>query len=287
MANEIVKNRVEIIGTLKEYNLEIKNSKTNGSEFISGDIKVDAILDDKLNEFTIQFFAKKLTQNGAESKLFESYDKMRDLVGKKVRVSGELREERYFNKTTNQMASAQRISGKFVSAEKGVTPDKARFEFGGFVRKGLVAKTNKDNEIYTYDLEVAQSNYNGTNMNVFHFNVDPAKPEIIKAITSMYPVNATVSFEGDIRSIVQIATVEEKAAFGDARVKTYTNLVRSYNITSGDNPIVGEGMYDMTAIMTLTQAYAARDIQITAENATAAAAAAPARPVTSRQTSLI
>ena len=66
MANEIVKNRVEIIGTLKEYNLEIKNSKTNGSEFISGDIKVDAMLDDKLNEFTIQFFAKKLTQNGAE-----------------------------------------------------------------------------------------------------------------------------------------------------------------------------------------------------------------------------
>ena len=62
MANEIVKNRVEIIGTLKEYNLEIKNSKTNGSEFISGDIKVDAMLDDKLNEFTIQFFAKKLTQ---------------------------------------------------------------------------------------------------------------------------------------------------------------------------------------------------------------------------------
>ena len=43
----------------------------------------------------------------------------------------------------------------------------------------------------------------------------------------------------------------------------------------------------MTAIMTLTQAYAARDIQITAENATAAAAAAPARPVTSRQTSSI
>lgn len=284
--NFVVTNNIEIVGILKDYKLEIKNNKTTGAEYISGDMTVISNIDGEDNTFDIGFYSRKLTQAGEVSKLFESYAEASKLLNQKVRVTGSIREDRYFNKTTGQMTSSQKLSGRFISAEKDATPDRATFDMGGFVRKGLVAKTNKDNEIYAYELEIGQSNYDGSMMNTYRLHVDPSKREIVNAIQKSYNVNNTITLGGELRFVTKTVTQTEESAFGEPKVKVYTNTIRNFFITHGDMPITGEGMYDAATILKLTQAYTSRDVEQTAAGATSAPAVAN-RPVTSRQSSLI
>lgn len=286
MENCITTNTIEIIGTLAESKLEVKQNKNNGSDFICGDIVIQAELDGAINTFEIGFYAKKVTNSGEISKLYTAYEGIDALVGKKVRVSGSLREERYFDKTTGQMRSLQKLNGKFINGEQDAAIDKAEFDFGGFVRKGLTAKVNKANEVYAYELEVGQANWDNTIMNCYKFQVDPSRVEIINAIKKLYSVNSTVSFGGNLRFIVTSNEVKTESAFGESKVRVYTNTIRNYYITRGDEPIIGEGMYAADDIAQLVKAYAEKDVEKTSE---AGASAAPVgrAPISSRQTSLI
>ena len=68
------KNECEIIGVLKENNLEIKPllDKTTGAPYnaIRGDIVVKV---NEHDEHKVKVFRKELTKAGAESKLFKEY----------------------------------------------------------------------------------------------------------------------------------------------------------------------------------------------------------------------
>lgn len=278
------KNTIEIIGKLAKTDLNVRTSK-DGQDYISGTITVEADLDGSVNSFEISLYAKKVTQKGEISKLFSNYESLRNYIGSKVRVSGSLREERFFNKTTSQLTSSQKLEGRFISVENATTPDSATFEVSGFIRKPLTAKTNKKGEVYLYEIELGQANYDESQLNCFKFHVDPTALDILNGVQRIYTVNATVSFGGNIRYITSTTEVTQETGFGQPRTRVFTNTNKNYFITYGDNPITDESAYDGNTIIKLTQAYASRDVQLTAE--AGSTNVGTTAPITSRQSSLI
>lgn len=287
-------NSIKIVGRLQSQDLQPKIKKDGGSGYISGSAVVISHLDGRDCEFEIQFYTNQLTKDGKQSKLYTSYSKLGELVGKKVEITGELRENRFFSKNGNQMASAQVISGRFVRGVAESTEDEASFEFGGFVVDALKEKTNKDGEIYRYDLVLGQANYNGDMMGRYTFHVSPVDVEIVRGVQK-YQIGETVFVHGNLRFYVEkvTSTINNEGGFGEAVTRTYTNRQSNYFVTGGSAPIkdAEKGMYGSDIIRNLVSAYKARDVEI-ADKAKEGASGEndggeKEVKVTSRQTSLI
>lgn len=292
MANEnklFRTNDFKVVGTLVSAEVTAGNRSSDGAAYISVDATVTSVIDGKTNEYQIGFYANQLTQEGKTSKLYETYSKLPELINKKVEISGEIRENRFWSKNAGQLVSTQLLSGKWVKGVAVTTVDEGTFSLGGFVAKSIIEKRNKEDEIYRYDVTIAQSNYNGDNMNVFTIHVDPNDREIVAGVEG-YQLGDTVKLIGKLAFYVETVTVEDKnSGFGAPMTRTFTNKQRNFYITSGSNPLSDESAYDQDAISKLSNAYKAKDIEL-ANNAKLEAPAAPvtnAAPVSKRQTSLI
>lgn len=287
-------NSIKIVGRLQSQDLQPKNKKSDGSGYISGSAIVISHLDGRDCEFEIQFYTNQKTKDGKQSQLYTSYSKLGELVGKKVEITGELRENRFYSKNSNQMASAQILSGRFVRGVAESTEDEASFEIGGFVVDSLKEKANKDNEVYRYDLVLGQSNYNGDMMSRFTLHISPADVEIVRGVQK-YQIGETVFVHGNLRFYVEKKQVEvnSEGGFGEAVIRTYTNRQSNYFVTGGSAPIkdAEKGMYGSEIIRNLVSAYKARDVEIASSAKEGASddngAEEEAPKVTSRQTSLI
>ena len=296
MANEnklLKTNSVKIIGTLTNADVKTGNRKEDGQGYISATATVVARIDNVENEYKVTFYANQMTKDGKVSKLYESYENMPELVGHKVEIDGEIRENRYFSTNTNLMVSTQQLSGKFIKGVVASTVDTATFLVGGFLAKTLVEKRNKDGEVYRYDLAIGQSNYSGTGMNVITLHVNPNDRDIISGIENTYQLGDTVQFKGNLVFTVTTVTVEDKnTAFGAPISKTYTNRQSNFYITSGSNPVTNETAYSREVITALNNAYKANDTVLQSRATSGAEpkanATLDAAPVaTKRQTSLI
>ena len=285
-------NSFKVVGRLVSQDLKAGNRKDNGAGFISGKAVVVSNLGGKDCEFEISFFANQSTQNGKDNQLYISYSKLGELVGKKVEITGDIRESRFFSTRTNEMVSSQQLSGRFVRGMAETTADEGSFEVGGFVVESLKERRNKDNEIYRYDLALGQANYSGNGMIRLVFHVNPSDVEIVKGV-SAYEVGQTVSIYGDLRFYVEKVTAEKsnEGGFGAPIVRTYVNKQHNFFITGGTAAIVAadKGMYPSDVIRNLVGAYKARDVELAA-NAKASGDSAPAEEepkVSFKQTSLI
>lgn len=283
-------NTFRVIGTLTNADIKTGTRKDNGQEYVSVNMTVNSVINGKTNEYEISLFASRLTSEGKESQLFINYTKLNELVNKKVDVSGEIRENRYWSTNLGQMVSTQQLSGRFVRGVADSTTDAATYTLGGFIVKTPVEKTNKAGEVYRYDVTVGQSNYSGTGMSMFTLHIDPNDRNIISGVEG-YEVGDTVKLNGDLLFTVEQVTVEDNnSAFGQGVARTFTNRQRNFFIKGGSNPIDDETAYTRENIKTLIDAYKANDIRLS-EGAKSDAADAPVvseQPVvTRRQTSLI
>lgn len=287
-------NTFKVVGRLVSQDLKQGNRKDNGAGYISGKATVIANLGGRDNEFEISFFANQLTQDGKESQLFSNYSKLGELVGKKVEITGDIRESRFWSRNANQMVSSQQLNGKFVHGVAESVADEGSFEIGGFVVEELKEKTAKDGSVYRYDLALGQSNYSGTSMSRFVLHVNPADAEIIRGVRN-YQVGQTVRVNGDLRFYVEQIQSERKneGGFGQPVVRVFTNKQHNFYITGGTAAIVdvNDGMYPSDIIRTLVAAYKAHDVELAnkaKESAPRAAEPAQEEPkVSFRQTSLI
>lgn len=265
MADLLKQNTFKVVGRLVSQDLKILNKKSDGTGFISGNIIVEANLDGAKNEFEISFYANEKTQDGKVSALYTQYSKLGELVGKKIEVSGDIRESRFWSSNANQMVSAQKLSGRFVHGVAETTNDEGTWEIGGFVVEGLKERTNKDGDIYRYDLTLGQANYRGDSMSRFVLHINPADAEIVAGV-GRYSVGQTVQVNGDLRFIVTEVRSERKneGGFGEPVVKVFTNRQRNFFITGGSAPItsVENGMYSSDIIRNLVAAYKAADVQL-------------------------
>lgn len=292
MENKLFRtNTFKVVGRLLNTDVRTGTLKSNGQEYISVDVTVQSTIGGKNNEFEISLFANKLTKDGKPSQLYTSYSKLPELVNKKVEISGEIRENRYFSSNLNQIISTQQLNGRWVRGVAEVNADEATYELGGFIVKSLVERQNKAGEVYRYDLTIAQSNYAGNGLSMYTLHVDPSRRDILAGVEG-YNVGDTVRLNGNLNFTVEtvVAASNNDGGFGEPVTRTYTNRQRNFFIEGGSAPVQDDTTYDNVTIKTLIDAYKANDVALTAKGSTSTSSAAPAvedAPVTRRQTSLI
>lgn len=291
MENKLFRtNTFKVVGRLLNTDVRTGTLKSNGQEYISIDVTVQSTIGGKNNEFEISLFANKLTKDGKPSQLYTSYSKLPELVNKKVEISGDIRENRYFSSNLNQIISTQQLNGRWVRGVADSNADEATYELGGFIVKSLVERQNKAGEVYRYDLTIAQSNYAGNGLSMYTLHVDPSRRDILAGVEG-YNVGDTVRLNGSLNFTVETVTAASNndGGFGEPVTRTYTNRQRSFFIEGGSAPIQDDTAYDNVTIKTLIDAYKANDVALTAKGSTSTSAAPAVEdaPVTRRQTSLI
>jgi hypothetical protein len=295
MENKLLReNSIKIVGKLTDAQVTLGNRKDNGQGYVSVDATIESVIGGVSNEFKVGFYASQMTKEGKISKLYESYSRLPELVGKKVEVDGEIRENRYYSTNLNQLVSTQLLSGRFVRGVADSTVDVATFVVGGFLVKTPVEKRNKKDEVYRYDVTLGQSNYAGNGMSMITLHIDPNRRDVVSGVEGLYNVGDTIQFTGSLVFKTEVVTVEDaNTAFGAPVTKTYTNRQSNYYIEGGSNPLADERAYPQDVINTLIAAYKAHDVELQSaaaskDSGSAPAASVAATPVvTKRQTSLI
>lgn len=283
-------NSFHVVGRLVSADVKVGNRQADGAGFVSVDATISSVIEGLENEYQISFFANEQTKDGKHSQLYDTYAKMNELVGRKVDISGSIRENRFWSAKANQLVSAQQLSGMWVKSVVETTPDTGTFVLGGFLGRAPQEKRSKDDEIYRYDIVIGQSNYKGDNMAMFTLHVNPENREVLAGIEANYEVGSTCKLEGNLTFISESKTVVEEGGFGKPIAKTYTNKQRNFYITGGSTAIVDERAYTAADIKALKAAYDAKDVELMNAQKNTAPAAAPvsaATPVTKRQASLI
>lgn len=287
-------NSIKIVGKLMDAQVTTGQRKDNGQCYISVDTTVVSQINGVSNEYKVNFYTSQLTKDGKQSKLYDSYSKLPEMVGRKVEIDGEIRENRYYSTNLNQLISTQLLAGKFVKGVVETAIDTATFVVGGFLVKTPVERRNKKDEVYRYDVTLGQSNYAGNGMSMITLHINPDHAEIVRAVESMYGVGDTIQFTGSLVFKTEVVTVEdENTAFGAPVTKTYTNRQSNFYIEGGSNPLSDERAYSSDVVKTLIDAYKANDVKLqnasvsSAPVANAAPAVNAAPVVTKRQTSLI
>lgn len=290
MENKLFRtNTFKVVGRLIKAEVRTGNRKDNGQGYVSVDATVQSTIGGKTNEYEISLFASQMTKDGKPSQLYTSYTKMPELEGKKVEISGEIRENRYFSSNLNQIVSSQQLSGRWVRGVSDTTADVATYELGGFIVKSLVERQNKAGEVYRYDLTIAQSNFAGNGISMFVLHVDPSRRDIISGVEG-YNVGDTVRLNGVLAHTVEtvVAASNNEGGFGEPVTRTYTNRQKNFFIEGGSAPIADDTAYDSTTIKTLIDAYKANDVALSSSAPASSSSTSTAdAPVTRRQASLI
>jgi len=281
------KNEFTLVGTLANADIKLGNRTNDGAGYVSVKAIVTNNINGRNNEFEVEFYAYEMTAKKEVSKLYTNYVEMNKLVGKKVEINGSLKENRYWSNNQGQIISTTTLSGKFIKGALETTPEVATFVIGGFVAKELVEKKNKNNEIYRYDLTIAQTDYTETSLNMFTLHVNPDETAIVNGVRN-YQAGQTIKLDGSLSFTVEEKVVEDtNTAFGKPLPKVYKNKSKNFFIESGSNPIKDESSYDSEAIRNLIDAYKAKDVELAAGAKKENAPVVKEAPVKTRQTSLV
>lgn len=281
-------NTFKVVGRLVKADIRTGTSTKNGQAYVSVTATVQSMINGVNNEFEIDFYSSQMTGAGKPSALYTTYSKMNELEGKKVEITGSIRENRYFSTNLGLLVSSQELAGRFVKGVAETSADDAKWEMSGFVVKTLVEKVNKKDELYRYDLTIAQSNYGGTGISMYTLHVDPARRDIVNGVNS-YEVGNTVKLNGALCFKVETVTAksEHEGGFGEAVTKTYTNRQKNFYIEGGSAPINDETKYDSMSIRDFIEGYKAHDVELSSKGKSSASPVENAAPVSKKQTSLI
>jgi hypothetical protein len=246
-------NSFKIVGDLVEVNLENKTSGRTGKDFISGKIVIKSLIDGRQQLTEVELYSNKFKQDGTGNKLFDTYANLGSLLNKRVRVSGELGESRFFSTQNSQLVSTVVNRGRYVAAADTGEKDTTDFSFAGYIVKPLYEKNSKDGQLVAYEMLVAQANWNNTKPNLVKFTVAKENKTAVTAIQRLYEKGMTVSVRGNISIINENVEVSEKTAFGES-TRVYHNTYKNYLIQTGSQPL-DKGAYSPQDILELTRAY--------------------------------
>ena len=114
----ILSNTVEVIGTLKSKNLEIKTAKNSGKKYMSGQITVLSKSDNKVNEHRINVFMMESSKlfKGIETvnNEYKSIEEVGEEDADRIRVTGELDFNQYYNRE-GKLVEFNEIKGVFFN----------------------------------------------------------------------------------------------------------------------------------------------------------------------------
>lgn len=258
-------NTFTVVGHLKS--VEFRNQEKQ-AEQVSARAVIESEIEGRTKEYEIEFFSKAVTNAGAPNKLYAAYIDLGKNIGKKIKVNGEFRENRYYSSTKGAVVSTNVLSGRFINYDVK-DADSATFEFQGFVIKELTEKQNKNNEVYQYNIGIAQEGYKENSLTVINFNVstEPESADVVNTIRDQYTIGASVTVVGDLDFYTETTTSEinQEGSFGKPIVREYTNTYRNYFITGGFAPFLPDdekAFYNDEKIAALVQAYKANDVEL-------------------------
>lgn len=256
------KNNVYLVGELVEVK-DFKEGNYDGKNYVATTIVVKSIVDGVELLTEARSFTNELKKDGTTNKNYSTMKNISTLLNKRVVVSGaQLRGERFWSPRTNQLANSVKISFNIIRTASQKDEDKATFDFGGFVTRPLQEVVDENNNVKYYQITLGQANYSETNMFEVAFTVDASNVAAARAIENMYTAGSTVEVSGNYRTIVTTIEKVTEVAFGDPVVKKFNSVDRKLVITSGSEPITGEGEYTEEAITKLIAAYNAEGKQI-------------------------
>ena len=281
-------NTFKVIGKLVKADVKLGTSTKTGQPYASVKTFVQSVINGETKEFEIDFYSSQLTGAGKVSSLYTTYSKLGDMEGKRVEITSSIRENRYFSSSLNQIISTQELAGRFIRVAPEAAEDVATWEMSGFVAKILQERVNKKEEVYRYDLTLAQANYSGSAISMFTLHVNPARRDIITGVEA-YEAGQTVKLNGILDFKVETVTTEAKndGGFGKGVVRTYTNRTKNFFIEGGSAPIKDDTKYDGMAISELISAYKARDVELADKGRTSTQSVETTPTITKKQTSLI
>lgn len=301
-------NNVELIGRLTDVEVKNDEFKSNHHKYVEVNANVRSHINGKDMVFPVRFFSSETKADGSESKMYKSFLSIKpQLEGKTVRVIAGLSENRFYSSRDNQMHSALKLNGRFITGRPDTEPHKATFEVGGVLISSPVEKRTKiknadgsvtDGEIYRYDVQLGQANYAENNMEVFTFNIRPTDIAIKKGFDDKIQVGTSIVLIGDLDFTEETVTKEDTSNvfFGEPIVKSYTRRTHNMFIRTVTGVAEGEE-YPEDVLKSLIAAYKASDKEIEAKakekaaNGNVAAdddaAESSAPKITSRQASLL
>ncbi|MEK5205267.1 hypothetical protein NST55_28925 [Bacillus sp. FSL R10-2789] len=253
-------NSVEIVGTLKSKELEVKTSQA-GNQYMSGKIVVQSVVDNKINEQTVKVFIM------ASSKLFKGIETVRneyktiDKDGKenadRIKVTGELTLNEYYNGQGN-LVQFNEIKGVFFNRLDAANdqPDKAIASIETIV-ESFTERMDKD--------QLPTGEYNVTGFTVaWGSNVVELRNVIIGAslaqpFMDLYQPGSTGRLSFKLNNYVEIEEKEEEVqpaapthGFGSTETVEGSNIIKNFvnniEIIGGDVPFFGTKEYTLEEI---------------------------------------
>lgn len=269
-------NKVYVIGTLIQIK-DTRDGEKNGIKWLAG----TAVVKSGENEFEFKYYSSAKTAEGKDNSRYANYQTLEKRINEPVKVSGELSGRIWYNAGQGQIINFNELGAGFFNTPKPTEEAVATFEYSGFVNKTIHERMDKDGEnLLAYEMEIAQANYQGDNMQIVKFTVDKENTNIFTAIQGAYYKGATVSVSGEIHYIPVVEERIEEVMFGDPIVKTFRNIRKAFVITGGKAPMTDEGIaYSEMQIGKLESAYTAymTEVENKAKNSENAVKSEPAK----------
>lgn len=260
IANTQSTNNVIIVGTLNELNIEEKVSG-EGKEYISGvaSIRVDQEVGGKKveNVIPVRMFSMKYKKDGSSNAIYESISKMKDnfislsaaetpAQASKVLISGgQLQENMWLDKSTNQPKTSFQISTNFMKAAKSEDEERATFELSGVIGD-IKDEMKNDEETGRLLIKFIVVGYQGK---VDVIQLIAENPTAVNHIRNNWEKGDTVTLTGVINMTYTVKTWTEEQGFGEPIKRQRTESRRELIITGGSpSGLDEEYSYDMDAI---------------------------------------
>lgn len=260
IANTQSTNNVIIVGTLNELNIEEKVSG-EGKEYISGvaSIRVDQEVGGKKveNVIPVRMFSMKYKKDGSSNAIYESISKMKDnfislsaaetpAQASKVLISGgQLQENMWLDKSTNQPKTSFQISTNFMKAAKPEDEERATFELSGVIGD-IKDEMKNDEETGRLLIKFIVVGYQGK---VDVIQLIAENPTAVNHIRNNWEKGDTVTLTGVINMTYTVKTWTEEQGFGEPIKRQRTESRRELIITGGSpSGLDEEYSYDMDAI---------------------------------------
>ena len=254
-------NRVTIMGTLNELNIEEKVSG-EGKEYVQGtaSIKVDQEIGGKHveNIIPIRMFSMRLKKDGGKNVVYDGIVKMKEnftslaaaetpsQASKVIINGGQLQENMWLDKTTNQLRTAFQISSNFMKKANPEDEEKAIFELSGVVGDIRDEMDKDGNETGRLILKFIVVGYLGKT-DVIQLIAE--NPTAVNHIRNNWEKGDTVTLTGIVNMSYTVKTWTEEQGFGEPIKRTRTESKRELIITGGSPTGLDEELsYDMDAI---------------------------------------
>lgn len=254
-------NTVTIIGTLNELNIEEKTT-ADGRAYVHGtaNVKVDQEINGTMveNIIPVRMFSMRLKKDKTPNAVYDGIVRMKETftsaaaaespeqVSRVAITSGQLQENIWIDKTTNNPRSSFQISSNFINKANRDDVEKATFELSGVIGD-MKDELDKDGEeTGRLIIKFLVVGYLGK---VDMIELIAEKPEAVNHIKNNWEKGDTVTLAGIVNMTYEVKTWMEEQGFGEPIERRKTVSKKELIITSGSPSGLDEDYsYDNDAI---------------------------------------